>query len=198
MRKASLLLAVGVFLYAPLLFAGTVSTPPFNQCPAVGADTSCGFLIVFNSGGGFGVYADPSQGPYDGADDTLVGVLNDTTNTVYSLTLTGSGNGGGAFAYDGDGLCTYISPAGCGSVSNNTDDWGPGVTFSNLTTKSVWYDTGTVNFTGGLAPGQSRYFSLESAFSANNPPVPGTPEPATLLLMGTGLVGIASRLRRRF
>src|SRR3954447_6587175 len=65
--------AVGV--WSASAFAAA-PTPPFGQCPAVGADPSCGILIVVNPGGGLTVLKDPAVGPYDGLEDTLVGVLN--------------------------------------------------------------------------------------------------------------------------
>src|SRR5438105_2724575 len=63
-------------------------SPPFMQCPAIGEDTSCAILIVFNSNGSITTLKDATQGPYDGSEDTLVGVQNNSTKSVCSLTLS--------------------------------------------------------------------------------------------------------------
>ncbi len=44
---------------------GTSVTPPFNECPAVGSDTSCGVLFIIQPDGSVTVLTDPSQGPFD-------------------------------------------------------------------------------------------------------------------------------------
>ena len=76
-RKPFAALAVGLLI----LGAGTLSLiaqalpkPPFNQAPAVGNDTSAEILLYIDSTGSLRVLFDPSQGPYDGSDDTLYAV----------------------------------------------------------------------------------------------------------------------------
>ena len=68
---------------AALAFAGPAAasapTPPFTQCPAIGFDTSCAILIVVEPNGSFVPYADPTQGPFDGIEDTLIGVQNESS-----------------------------------------------------------------------------------------------------------------------
>src|SRR4051812_45892087 len=62
-------------------------SPPFNQCPAIGADTSCETLIYIRPDGTLVVLTDPSQPPYDNIEDTLIGVQNDSNATVTRITL---------------------------------------------------------------------------------------------------------------
>src|SRR6266566_1413992 len=101
---------LSVMLMAVAGGASAQPVPPFSQCPSVGLDTSCGILIVYNPDGSRITLVDPTQPPYDGIEDTLVGVQNDSTSSVASTALTGVG----IFAFDGDGLCTQaIRPAGC-------------------------------------------------------------------------------------
>src|SRR5262249_45001099 len=86
--------------------AAATPAPPFTQCPAVGADTSgCGILLNFDASGTASVLTDTSEGPYDGVEDTLIGVQNGSPVTIHSLTLTGTTL---PFEFDGDGLCSVL------------------------------------------------------------------------------------------
>jgi len=150
-----------------------VPMPPFTQCPPIGQSASCGVLVEITDTG-TNIFVDPSVPPFDGAEDTLVGVQNDSSATVNSTTLAGTGvNGIPIFALDGDGLCAGYtgSPPGC--PFGPTSYEGPNTSFSNISTDMT---TGTVNFTGGLAPGGSAYFSLEDALTGASFTTP-TPVP---------------------
>lgn len=176
------------------------AAPLYTECPAVGANTGCAVLITINADGSTNAAIDTLQGPYDGADDTLVGVLNNSAGSVGSLPLSGSN----IFGFEGDGMCapSYGAAGNCKMGLTTTDPYdyaGDFVTFT-VTDNS----TGFVNFIGGLQPGASTFFSLEEAPQAIvvGPPSPGptgTPEPATVGLMtssGALLYGL-SRLRKR-
>ncbi|MEA2211136.1 MAG: chitinase [Solirubrobacteraceae bacterium] len=162
------ILAAGVSVFAFMVFAGAAqaATPPFTQCPAIGADSSCAILLTINANGSITVDQDASLGPYDSIDDTLIGVQNNSTHAVPSLHLVGTAaSGQPPFGFDFDGICSgsFIgTPAGC--PFGPTGYEGPNTSFSNI---SVDLLSGDVNFTGGLAPGASAYFSLEGAISAN-------------------------------
>jgi hypothetical protein len=190
-------------------FPGTSTAAPFNECPQIGYDASCGILIVI-SNNGEQVLADPNNGlsglanpnpgsqvPYDYAEDSLVGIVNESDKTVYAIQLSGASTQTALFAFEGDGICTYATggsntsggaagstgtplagPGGytgdqyCtpsqlqggavpnGPDSNGSDYEGPDNTFSNI---SADRDSGDVNFSGGLTPDQSTYFSLEDS-----------------------------------
>lgn len=139
--------------------APTPPTAPFTQCPAIGLDTSCALLLVVNPDGTVNAYSDPSQGPFDGIEDTLVGVQNNAAVSLPSLTLSGPG----AFGFDGDGICSGYPGTPTGCPFGPTGYEGPN---TNLT--AIDLDNGTVDFTGGLAPGGSAYFSLEEIITASN------------------------------
>jgi hypothetical protein len=169
-KVMSLVAAVAI---ASLAFAGSASasppTPPFKQCPTVGFDTSCQILLVVNAHGGLESYVDPSQGPFEGKEDYLIGLQNNSASTVSSVPLKGLD----LFGFDGDGLCSGLNesgepgfaapPAGC--PFGETGYEGPNTSFSGYIHPDPEQDAneGTVNFLGGtVKPGQGAYFSLES------------------------------------
>jgi hypothetical protein len=143
---------VGLFLAVTAVSVG--QTPPFTQCPPVGSDTSCAVLIEFKPNGKPVVLTDPTQGPYDQIEDTLVGVQNDSNQTVFSISISSTTD---IFGFDGDGLCD-VSPHPAGCPFGPTGYEGPGVSFA---VQSI--SAGMVNFAGGIPPGGHAYFSLEEA-----------------------------------
>jgi RHS repeat-associated protein len=139
--------------------AGAVApSPPFNQCPPVGADTSCAILVQATTSGD-AIFYDPSQGPYDGSDDTLIGVLNSSNSTITRIAVSADTP---LFAFDLDGLCT-ASPSPSGCPFGPTGYEGPNTSFSDINANQTG---GVVNFTGGLAPGATAYFSLEEPLTS--------------------------------
>lgn len=115
---------------------------------------------------GTSVFDDPSQGPYDGVEDTLIGVVNSSGKPVSSLALSSDTD---LFGFDGDGLCQVVpQPTGC--PFGPTGYEGPKTTFSNITPD---LSGGVVNFTGGLAVGEATYFSLEERLPATSITVGG-------------------------
>jgi PKD repeat protein len=160
----------GVLLFATGA-ASAAPSPPFTQCPHIGFDTSCAILIYIDDNGAQ-LLTDPSQGPYDNIEDTLIGVLNNTTGTtISSIPITGSGP---VFGFDQDGACDPNNPttpfapgppdanSGVGPCTDNSVDTtgygGPNSFFTNINGAKT---AGTVNFIAPLAPGQSTWFSLE-------------------------------------
>lgn len=157
---------------------GTRTTPPFNECPAVGSDTSCQVLFVIQPDGSVSVLVDGSQGPFDTppVEDTLIGVLNNSSFPVTSLVLTSTSD---AFGFDGDGICAAVTipqAPGCPFATTTTGYEGPNNTFT-----VVDANHGTVNFTGtGLAASSSTYFGLEGNVTPQSLEFPLAAQPAAV------------------
>jgi hypothetical protein len=176
--------------------SATTPSPPFTQCPAIADDTSCALLIdITNSG--TQILGDPTQGPFDGADDTLVGVINQSSTSVSSMPLSASTD---IFGFDDDEICSGLygtwgpapatttvsgdlGSAGCPYDGDTTTAAGPDTSFSGINSTDT---SGTVNFPTPLAPGQSTYFSLEEALT---PTSFATPTSVTTSLSGAGQFG---------
>jgi RHS repeat-associated protein len=138
--------------------AAAPTSPPFTECPPIGLDTSCGVLVVVTDSGGV-VLSDPSQPPFDGIEDTLTGIVNNSSGDVSFLALSSNTD---LFGFDGDGLCTQSgAPAGC--PFGPTGYEGPGTSFSDINPDA---SGGIVHFSPALAPGQTAYFSLEEALTS--------------------------------
>ena len=135
-------------------------------------------------------------GPYDGADDTYFGVINNTSHAITSFGLSSSTQDIGGF--DGDGIDAYgatpnaTDTASCGTgISPGNCNYGG--QFAFFTNNDSPYMSLTVNFLGGIAAnGGTGYFSLEEAVSLSAPPVitPGTPEASTWAMMLLGFAGL--------
>jgi len=130
---------------------------------------------VVNPDQSISVLGDSSVGPYDGADDTLVGIVNKSSASIAAITVSGAGSGLAGF--DSDGICTYATGANGSGFAGDSyctsqqtagtdpgDYAGPGTSFT-LDPNSQ--DHVEVDFAGnGLAAGNSTYFSLEGALTA--------------------------------
>jgi hypothetical protein len=181
---------------AGLLAAGSARAA--NICPITSyTNSDCGFILTIGTGGAVTGAAVPGAAAYDGSDDALVGIVNNSGATYTgSIALSGSGNGGGIFAFEGDGICTYTSDPYCSTAATGYE--GPITTFSNI---SVDGTSGLVDVLG-LAAGANTFFSLESSPSSiiggGGITVGGsTPEPSSMILMATGLLGVAGSIRRK-
>jgi hypothetical protein len=183
--KLSTILAASVFaaLAAPMAQAASVCAP--GTAASLGI---CNLEITFNANGSI-TTAIPvgASTTYDGVEDALIGVINNRSTAITSINLSGSNIGG----FDGDGIDAYFGGPAVGNT-DTTGYGGPLGFFTNNLGNSL-----TVNFAnGGIAPGTSTYFSLEEPASLSLV-VNGAPEPISLALFGTGLLGVGLLRRRR-
>lgn len=93
---------------------------------------------------------------------------------------------------------TYVATV-VGTISPNIDQGGVNVDFLNPTQNFVFNDgvnTGSFSLTvADLFVQSGREAFLTAGITGNQ--APAIPEPATLLLLGSGLTGVAVKLRRR-
>lgn len=171
----------------------------YAPCPQIGWANGCNLVLTINSNGTVtGTLGDPNA--YDGSDDQLVGVINNSNSVVTSLALSGSDIFG--FELDGAGVtgtgCLIVSgsPYPCNNVAYGPTGYeGPNISFTITDS-----NTGFVNFlNGGLQPGQTAWFSLENTASANgvSASVGQAPEPSSMILIGTGIAGLVGKLRKK-
>ena len=172
------------------------SSAYYAGIPAAGSN--CNVVITINADLTQTV-AIVNSNPYDGNDDNYVGVINNSAGSVSSIDLSANTD---IFAFDGDGIDGYGISGNTidttqygGGAYGGTDAYFTGINSSN--------SSGTINFIGGIDGGGTGYFSLEEAPTASSL-TPGpinttvTPEPSSLVLLGTGVLTFAGVVRRRF
>ena len=177
------------------------AAPIFPQCPAIGLDTNgCELLVTVTAVTTLGAataftvaVSNPDQGPYEGAEDTLIGIVNNATTPLKSIFFSGLVAGDGIFDLDGDGACALI---GCVNGAGDTSGYGgPGVFYTGI--GGTLNSRGTVNFAGaGIANNGTAWFSLEGVISAQVL-AGAAPEPGTFGLLGVTILALAVKLRRK-
>jgi hypothetical protein len=143
------------------------TTPPFTQCPPIGQDTTCQYLIDVKSATEPPVIIeDPSQIYYDGNDDVTVVVQNETGAPLSKVHIGVLDSGDGIFGFDGDGICSETivpKPSGCPfstELNEAAGYTGPDTVLQEESESLA--SAGTVTFPTPLANDQYTYFTLEA------------------------------------
>jgi hypothetical protein len=170
--------ALALLCCAALMVFAAPTARAQDQCsaptaaPAVGTGavgsangtSTCGVLITLNPNGQNPSITTPGNGnPYDGTEDTLVGIQNNSGGSVSSITLS---SGSPIFGFDADGPCDPVYHPNSYSWCTNpnfTGYEGPDNTFTNINTGKT---SGTVNFTTPIPNGESTWFALEGTPSS--------------------------------
>lgn len=184
-------LAIAGWLGTALITPAHATLTPPGVCPAAGVATDCNLLITFAANGSISTQNGP-QTTYDGIEDALIGVVNNSGHTLTSFNI--SSPGVPLFGFDGDGIDGFVPVS---PVPGNPDTTGYGGALAFFTNISLGLDSGKVNFFGGLLDGSTTYFSLEEPINVNAPPHIGTPEPPALPMLGLGLIGMGWLAWRR-
>jgi len=129
------------------------------------ANEGCTILITLNADGSITTtFPNPAPSYDNGADDNLIGVVNNTSKTITALQLTSATVP--IFGLEDDGVCGgppgwTFSPLGpnpnC-AIATDPHRYGPaGINYTIFNANS-----GIVNFgNGGIAPNTNAFFSLE-------------------------------------
>jgi len=174
-RRTVLCRATQLALLVVLAGTGSVANLWAQQCAsalthgAVGTATGCGALItvyqVDGSGNAtaFTVTTLTNGNPYDGTEDTLVGIQNSSGAPLNSMTLSSPDlTFGGIFNFDADGPCSFNSADcfnGATSGVDPGDYQGPNNTFTNIAANKT---SGTVSFNApGIPSNGSTWFAME-------------------------------------
>jgi hypothetical protein len=223
---AGTMLAGGALIGGSITPASALVTT--GACPSVGdASAGCDLIITLNPGGTGTITNGPSHGlsggTFDGSDDTLIGVINNSGTTISTIHLTSALD---IFGFDGDGAgsnpnptsglpgafagYSVATPAGentatsHGPTYSGTDSTGANFNLSgplnNYSGINAALNSGNVNFPGGLAAGGTAWFSLEEPLTMASftvTPPSSAPEPATLSVLGAALAGFGLLRRRR-
>jgi hypothetical protein len=113
-RRVTGVAALATLALCTFALAPSGASAVFSQCPPVGVDTGCQFLITL-TGGAPTIQQDPAQQPYEQSEDSLIGVQNNSSRAVAALPLSAPG----LFSFDADGICnpnlgtTGAVPPGC-------------------------------------------------------------------------------------
>jgi len=153
------------------IITGGGSSPTTGVNPAYLANLDgrvnegCTILITLNANGSIvTTHPNPATSFDSGLDDNMIGVINNTSQTITGLQISSATIP--IFAFDNDGVCagppgytfSALGPNPNCAIATDPHTYGPaGINFTVINRH-----TGIVNFgNGGIAPNSNSFFSLE-------------------------------------
>ena len=197
---------------------GTLSVGGFYSAPGIVAgDTLTGVEIILSGSGSTSNYVSIGNPPpiytqpTGNGSVTIADFTNTTTLTLSGLTpslvLSGTANAGG-FVLTTTAPNTEYDTSGVFNILGSVVDAYPldlidyaisgniNYTLSGAANNGADYSLLTNNFAEGGGGSTVAGAQIEAIYTFDEPA--GTPEPGTLTLFGTGLLGLAGLLRRKF
>jgi hypothetical protein len=124
MRRFALLGVVGSLVLFIASLIPSAAGAAFGQCPPVDHDTGCQFLFTVTDTE-TSVQSDPTQGPYEGIEDALIGIQNNSSKPLSSIPISAEEN---LFGFENDGICSPGEgpiPSGCVILTQNSSKGAP-------------------------------------------------------------------------
>jgi hypothetical protein len=112
MRRVKVIFLISCVAGAIASITPSVASAAFTQCPAIDLNTGCQFLVNVTDTERT-VESDPAQGPYEGSDDALIGVVNNSSKPLSSIALSAENE---LFGFENDGICTVTTKPAPGCV----------------------------------------------------------------------------------
>ena len=142
--NSKLIIAAGAAASALMLAGGAYAFPGYGN-DSLGPT----ILITFGPGGSESITQATAQGPYDGSDDTYIGVVNNSGATINSFTVSSTTDD--IFGFDSDGIDNYGAVENVGNHRHHRVRRTERLFHQHHQCRRTWM-SGTVNFTRAVSP----------------------------------------------